>query len=807
MADNDDGELKVIQNSFVLTTQLMISSSLGISAFLVFCVVRTQWPQVYAARASRLHTNIPALPKSMFGWIPALYSITEEQVLDHAGLDAFVFLGFFKMAIRLLGICAFLSAAVISPIRLYFTGIYDQDSVISISRPASINASKKEETTDPEDYDVYLWCYVAFAYIFTFITGLLLFKQTRHIGRVRQAYLGGQNSITDRTILVSGVPDDLRDEVALKEHIEALGIGEVRSITLARKWTQLDKLMATRRNILRQVERAWTQHFHGKVKKRPIKPNEVANAVAMSIHISVGRDGEVSTPLLETSRNPVESHNSDWTAANGVDDGRRRPLIRTGWFKYFGFGGKLVDKIDYYTARLQKLDEKVRTARNKEYSATGDAFVTMDSVASAQMAAQAVLDPRVYRLIAHVAPAPHDVIWPNLYKSRVTRFSQSWLITAIIGFATIAFIFPVASLAAFLNTKTILKFWPGLGNALVDSPLLSALVTGFFPTVAFTILNNLAPSLYSGISNLQGHISNGDVELSVVAKNFFFVFFNMFIVFTAAGTAINYRALLMNSAEIAYTLARALRYLSSFYINVIILQGIGLIPFRLLEFDFVVRYPFLRVLCKTPRELYHLYKPPSFNYGTSLPQPILILIVCLCYSCMSTKILCFGLIYFILGYFTFKYQLLYSMSHQQHSTGKSWPMIFFRVCIGLLLFQLTMAGSLGLQGAYYLSSLLAPLPIITVVLMYNFYDNYLKLSYFIALRSIKHSQLRRLSSRTLDEERELNHVYINPNLICPLEEPCVMNRTGNPVDVHFDTDSSQYVFNPRTRVSGFDEIF
>ncbi|KAK9369017.1 hypothetical protein V1509DRAFT_620847 [Lipomyces kononenkoae] len=807
MDDNDDGELKVIQNSFVLSTQLMISTSLGISAFLVFCVVRTQWPQVYAARASRLHNNIPALPKSMFGWIPALYSITEEQVLEHAGLDAFVFLGFFKMAIRLLAICALLSAAVISPIRLYFTGIYDQDSVISISRPASFSVSKKhDETTDPEDYDIYLWCYVAFAYIFTFITGILLFKQTRHIGRVRQSYLGSQNSITDRTILLSGIPDDLRSEVALKEHIEALGIGEVRSITLCRKWTKLDRLMDKRRNILRHVERSWTEYLHGKVKKREIKPNLVANAVAMSIHISVGRDGEVSTPLLETSRNSIEPHNSDRNAANGVDDGRRRPLIRTGWFRYFGFGGKLVDKIDYYTAMLQKLDEKLQTARNQDYSATGDAFVTMDSVASAQMAAQAVLDPRVYRLIAHVAPAPHDVIWPNLYKSRIIRFCQSWLITAIIGIATCALIFPVASLAAFLNTKTILRFWPGLGNALVDSPLLSALVTGVFPTVAFTILNNLTPSLYNGISNLQGHISHGDVELSVIAKNFFFVFFNMFIVFTAAGTAINYRALLMNSAEIAYTLARALRYLSGFYINVIVLQGIGLIPFRLLEFGFVIRYPFLRVLCKTPREFYNLYKPPNFNYGNYLPQPILILIICLCYSCMSTKILCFGLIYFILGYFTFKYQLLYSMSHQQHSTGKSWPMIFFRVCIGLLLFQLTMAGSLGLQGAYYLSSLIAPLPVITIILMYNFYDNYLKLSYFIALRSIRHSQLRRLSSRTLDEERELNHVYINPNLICALEEPCVMDRTGNPVDVKFDTDSSQYVFSPRTR-RGFDEIF
>lgn len=33
---------------------------------------------------------LPALPDTFFGWIPALYRVTEEQVLASAGLDAFV---------------------------------------------------------------------------------------------------------------------------------------------------------------------------------------------------------------------------------------------------------------------------------------------------------------------------------------------------------------------------------------------------------------------------------------------------------------------------------------------------------------------------------------------------------------------------------------------------------------------------------------------------------------------------------------------------------------------------------------------
>lgn len=34
--------------------------------------------------------GLPELSKSMFGWVLSLYQITDEQVLEHAGLDAFV---------------------------------------------------------------------------------------------------------------------------------------------------------------------------------------------------------------------------------------------------------------------------------------------------------------------------------------------------------------------------------------------------------------------------------------------------------------------------------------------------------------------------------------------------------------------------------------------------------------------------------------------------------------------------------------------------------------------------------------------
>ncbi|KAK4984685.1 hypothetical protein LTR28_002278, partial [Elasticomyces elasticus] len=179
-------------------------------------------------------------------------------------------------------------------------------------------------------------------------------------------------------------------------------------------------------------------------------------------------------------------------------------------------------------------------------------------------------------------------------------------------------------------------------------------------------------------------ISQGDVELSVISKNFFFTFFNFFVVFTVLGTASNFFEeigdSLKDTTKIAYTLARSLQKLLSFYANYIILQGLGLFPFRLLQFGSVSMYPISRIGAKTPRgkrcaihsgngepllisenaDYAELVQPATFSYGFYLPQTILIFIICTVYSVLreSWKVLLSGLAYFMIGSFVYKYQLL-----------------------------------------------------------------------------------------------------------------------------------------------------
>lgn len=106
-------------------------------------------------------------------------------------------------------------------------------------------------------------------------------------------------------------------------------------------------------------------------------------------------------------------------------------------------------------------------------------------------------------------------------------------------------------------------------------------------------------------------ISQGDIELSVISKNFFFVFFNFFIVFTVLGTAASTPLGFGNHTprEIAIQLAQKIQQFQNFYVNYIIFQGLALFPIRLLEFGSVFLYPIGLIGAKTPRGLSYLIIP------------------------------------------------------------------------------------------------------------------------------------------------------------------------------------------------------
>ncbi|TGJ85865.1 hypothetical protein E0Z10_g2877 [Xylaria hypoxylon] len=812
MADDDEckGEDAIAPGSKDIFVQLVISFALGISAFVAFCILRPRWKTLYAARKRHSDPQIalPVLPDSFLGWIPALYRVTEEQILASAGLDAFVFLSFFKMSLRLFATMLFFSATVLWPIHRAFDVSPNPKSSTtpdsSSVHPSSLFSNRyldesflftaKHKDGHDDKNQSYLWSYLAFTWFFSFLTVYFMNTETFKVVKTRQDYLGTQSTVTDRTFRLTGIPKDLRKEENIKKFVENLEIGHVGSVNLCRNWAEIDGLMTQRRSILCKLEEAWSAYRSQK---------SMSSRSAIRHNFVNGEDEQEDAHEEHADENGRLLAGNSLRGLMGEGEGER-PKIRLR-FGFLKMRNRKIDALDYYEEQLRRLDEKIQVARKKDYAPTDTAFVTMDSIAACQMAIQATVDPRPGQLLAKPAPSPYDVIWKNTYVPRYRRRFRSGLVTIFITSLTILWFFPVAILASLLSICTIKRVAPSLGESLQQHDITKALVQTGLPTLVVSLLNVLVPYLYDYLSNIQGFISQGDVELSVISKNFFFVFFNIFVVYAVSGSAALadfwqiIKDSLSDTNKIAEKIAGSIQSLGNFYLNFIMLQGFGLFPFKLLQFGSVSLYPFYRMGAKTPRDFAELVQPTLFNYGFYLPTALLIFILCLVYSVLpgSELVLLLGVCYFGLGYFVYKYQLLYSMDQPQHATGRAWPMICRRIILGLVSFQIVMLAILVLRKAFYEAVLIAPLIVLTIWYNHSFNQRFVPLTKFIALRSIKRDsdpgresnpnqdegEPTRLARRmsTIDEDREKGVSFINPSLVVPLEQPWIYQDPPPPL--------------------------
>jgi len=176
-----------------------------------------------------------------------------------------------------------LATVILFPINTAFSKFLPPRDSDPDTSNASYSSITKRTLKDQLPDTSYLWAYLVFTYLFTGLTIYFIRAQTLRIIKVRQEYLGNQETVTDRTIKcvkplpfswkiiptlqvltkarLSGIPPELRDEETLKETIEKLNIGKVESVTICRDWKILDNLMDKRTQTLRKLEEAWAVHI------------------------------------------------------------------------------------------------------------------------------------------------------------------------------------------------------------------------------------------------------------------------------------------------------------------------------------------------------------------------------------------------------------------------------------------------------------------------------------------------------------------------------------------------------------------
>ncbi|KAF9916827.1 hypothetical protein BX616_002711 [Lobosporangium transversale] len=660
-----------------------------------------------------------SLGLAFFGWIPRLLDIKEEVLLERVGLDAALMLRFFVMCMRLFAACLIPGLLVILPINIYTNSDGDLNLGPDIGHgydPSLSSAALRQGTSL-----LYLSTQFTFTWIFSLMTLYAIWHTYEGYIDVRRKFLlKRKKSIVNRSIMVIGLPAHLQSDRALATFYESLGVGTVESAHVGRHVTSLKRQIEQRAYALRALEIAYTEYYGNPSSRLDYDPDIIAaendHTIEHTHHQSESNLRSTSGDEFyhqvadDHSSSSSESETDEQQMSHGNRNKKmRRPTLRLG---FLGLFGKKVDKIKYRQEVFAALDKAVQKKRmSRVWATTSTGFVTFEEMNAAQILAQTVNTQETLTCETFLAPEPRDVYWDNLNLPPNELDVRTVVINVIVFILIFFWSGPVSVFSSFLNLASLNKIFPGISKLAGKNAILKSLIQGFLPTVGVIIFLAVVPQFLLILCRRQGIRSHSEIAHALYSKYFTFILFNVVLVFTIVGTwAQAFNKVYHNLGELTLLLAASLPRVSPFFVNYIILRGIGLFPLQLLQAAHVFVLLLQKFISRTPRDYAEARAPPELPYGVVYANATLVFVVVLIYSCIRPAILIFGTIYFAVGYLVFKYQLLYVYFHPYESGGKIWPMVYNRLTLGLLTFQLTMLGLFMLKHAYFFGVLLAPLP-------------------------------------------------------------------------------------------------
>ncbi|CAO3591073.1 unnamed protein product [Absidia cylindrospora] len=638
----------------------------------------------------------------------------------------------------------------------------------------------------------YFFCLATF--YFTFVN----YRDYVHIRQEFMLRIG--KTIPSRTVLVTGIPPSLRSDRKLADYFEKLGIGVVDSVHIIRHVSRLLDFIKERSLYLRQLETAYTRFWGNpcndpaydpdsllceaeqeqclnalnwsttsSVNNNPKQKNKksytfTGNGTSSSIssasstnehqdgHLQVDgygvrndnhhdhgdEDGDdVTKPLLPVHQHHHQQHRHSNTILTKLKRKMKdpvRPLAKDG---FLGVVGKRVDAIEYYTGKFNELDAMVIKARKYgKFLPTSVGFVTFEDSMSACIASQVLIDSTPFRLKAQLAPEPRDVLWENIAMHGRERWIRKVLMFGVLLLLVFFWVIPISYFSALTNENSLRYYFPWLMDLASKNKILQQIIQSFLPTLGVVIFMAILPMVLNALSVVEGFQTRSEAEESTFSKHFFFLLFNVLLVFTASSALFKtLRDILEDPSQIANILATKLPQVAPFFVNYTVIHGMMLLPIQLLQIGPVIMQTFHRTfISKSPRDYAEVLAPRMYNYGWGYPMPVFLFVVLLVYSTITPLILVFGTFYFCLAYLVVKYQLLYVYFHPYEVAGRMWPLVFSRIIVGLLIFETMAAGLFVLNKAYTLAVLCTPLVLLTVLFNFGMDRAYQKSTQYLPLQ-------------------------------------------------------------------------
>ncbi|XP_047252997.1 CSC1-like protein At4g02900 isoform X2 [Capsicum annuum] len=226
-------------------------------------------------------------------WMPAALRMPEPELIDHAGLDSAVYIRIYLLGLKIFVPITLLSFGVLVPVN--WTG-----KSLEHIEDLTFSTIDKLSISNVPSGSPRFWAHLVMAYVVTFWTCYILYKEYHIITTMRLQFLASENRRPDQfTVLVRNVPPDPDESVS--EHVEHFFCVNHPDHYLTQQ------VVYNANNLAKLVEkkksyRNWLTYYQTKYERNP----------------------------------------------------KIKPKTKTG---FWGLWGKTVDAIEYYTEEIEKLNK------------------------------------------------------------------------------------------------------------------------------------------------------------------------------------------------------------------------------------------------------------------------------------------------------------------------------------------------------------------------------------------------------------------------------------------------------------------
>lgn len=605
---------------------IAIGTSLGITAaiFLVFLLLRPFNTIVYAPRLR--HTDEkhrpPPLDKSLFAWYKPVFKTSEDYYVDRIGLDATLFLRFARMCRNMFITLAIFGCAILIPINILY----------------SIRQGKIGNDLSKESKSIYVmmtpsqlsgnvfWAHVVVAYLFDIIVCSFLWWTYRAVHRLRRKYMESpeyQNSLHARTLMITDVNKNYRSDHGLVEITDSVKTTqEVPRTTIGRNVKDIPDMIEAHEEAVMELEAVLSKYLKN--------PDQLP----------------AERPLCTPHKKDPE-----------FTDKKQK-----------------VDAIDYLTARIQRLELKIKEAR--ETVDTRDAmrfgFASYETLESAHTVAFAARSKHPLGTTVRLAPKPKDIIWKNLLLDPKQRRGRRFVMNMWITLLTLLYFIPNAGIAIFLSKlQNLASFWDGFKTEMAAHPKFWAVVQGILAPALTSLFYYFLPIIFRRLSIKAGDQSKSSREKHVLHQLYAFFVFNNLIVFSifSAVFQIIMSALAARQGDSSFTavvraiepiqqLMGALCNVSAYWVTWLVQRNLGAV----IDLSQAVNLAWgsfsRKFLNPTPRELIKRTAPPPFDYTSYYNYFLFYSTVTLVFGSLQPITLVVTAFYFTLDSWMKKYLLM-----------------------------------------------------------------------------------------------------------------------------------------------------